>query len=118
MVFDAPNAGDVLGRDDKRPLFLFGQIRGPKVHHAILDGDVGGGDLGPSLHFQLGQQLVAKGTVVGLLANVIWVGTVTFLTMRALQVLVGNRVPVADELAGLDVPEMGMEGYSTEPLPP
>ena len=31
--------------------------------------------------------------------------------------LVGNRVTLADELAGLDVPELGMEGYSAEPLP-
>jgi hypothetical protein len=25
--------------------------------------------------------------------------------------LVGNRVPLSDETSGLDVPELGMEGY-------
>ncbi len=54
---------------------------------------------------------------IGLLANVVWVGAVTFLTLKAVGWLVGNRVSAGTELNGLDVPEMGMEGYSTEPLP-
>jgi hypothetical protein len=33
----------------------------------------------------------------------------------ALDTLIGNRPAREDELSGLDVPEMGLEGYSTEP---
>jgi Amt family ammonium transporter len=29
----------------------------------------------------------------------------------------GNRVSVEDEIAGLDVPEMGVPGYSSDPGP-
>ena len=55
---------------------------------------------------------------VGILACVAWSGTVTYLALRAIGALTGgNRVPPADEIIGLDVPEMGMEGYATEPEP-
>jgi Amt family ammonium transporter len=54
---------------------------------------------------------------VGLLANVVWVGVGTFLAMKLIGALVPNRVSAETEVEGLDVPEMGMEGYSTEPLP-
>ena len=54
---------------------------------------------------------------IGLIANVAWVGAVTYVTLKIVNGLVGNRVPVSVELAGLDVPEMGMEGYATEPMP-
>jgi Amt family ammonium transporter len=45
------------------------------------------------------------------------VGTVTFLALRITDALVGNRVSAHEEMAGLDVPEMGIEGYATEALP-
>jgi len=54
---------------------------------------------------------------IGLLANLAWVGSVTFLTMKLVGALVPNRVSAETEVQGLDVPEMGMEGYSTEPSP-
>ena len=54
---------------------------------------------------------------VGLVANVLWVGFVTFVALKIAGVLVGNRVSRETEQLGLDVPEMGMEGYSTEALP-
>jgi Amt family ammonium transporter len=54
---------------------------------------------------------------VGLLANALWVGVATFLALKLTDALVGNRVPPASEIQGLDVPEMGMEGYSAEALP-
>jgi Amt family ammonium transporter len=54
---------------------------------------------------------------VGLFANVLWVGLVTYLAMKILGGVVGNRVSRETEQLGLDVPEMGMEGYSTEPMP-
>ena len=40
----------------------------------------------------------------------------TFVALRIIGALVGNRVRASDELAGLDVPEMGIEGYATEPI--
>ncbi len=54
---------------------------------------------------------------VGLIANVLWVGTMTWVALKITDALVGNRVSAETETIGLDVPEMGMEGYSTEPVP-
>jgi ammonium transporter, Amt family len=54
---------------------------------------------------------------IGILACVAWAGTLTYLALRGIDALIGNRVSPRDELVGLDVPEMGMEGYATEPEP-
>lgn len=54
-------------------------------------------------------QLVA--CVIAILANIVYVGALTAGTLFVIGKLVGNRVSVEDEMAGLDVPEMGMEGY-------
>ena len=54
---------------------------------------------------------------IGILACVAWAGSLTYLALRGIDALVGNRVPPADEIGGLDVPEMGMEGYPMEPEP-
>ncbi len=54
---------------------------------------------------------------IGLLANVAWVALMTFVTLKLVGAAVGNRVSPSTEIQGLDVPEMGMEGYSAEPLP-
>ena len=54
---------------------------------------------------------------IGILANVLWVGAVTYVALKILGGVVGNRVSRETEQLGLDVPEMGMEGYSTEPMP-
>jgi Amt family ammonium transporter len=54
---------------------------------------------------------------VGLIANVLWVGFVTYLALKVAGALAGNRVSSETEQLGLDVPEMGMEGYSTEAMP-
>jgi ammonium transporter, Amt family len=62
-----------------------------------------------------GKQFVAE--CIGILACAAWVATITYVTLRLLDSFVGNRVPVRTEMAGLDVPEMGIEGYTTEPLP-
>jgi Amt family ammonium transporter len=59
-------------------------------------------------------QLVAG--FVAILANVIWVGLTTLASLWVIGRLVGNRSDPEDEVAGLDVPEMGMEGYSREML--
>jgi Amt family ammonium transporter len=59
-----------------------------------------------------GGQLVAE--CVGLLACVAWVGTITFLTFKVLGVFTRARAAAEDERIGLDVPEMGIEGYAAE----
>ena len=61
-----------------------------------------------------GKQFVAE--CIGIVACVLWVGTITFVALRITDALVGNRVSRREELAGLDVPEMGIEGYTTEPI--
>ena len=51
------------------------------------------------------------------MANVLWVGTTTYVTLKIIGALVGQPGVRGDERVGLDVPEMGIEGYSTEPVP-
>ena len=51
---------------------------------------------------------------IGVLANILWVAPVSFVALKVIGKLVGNRVPVEDEIAGLDIPEMGVPGYATE----
>jgi Amt family ammonium transporter len=60
-------------------------------------------------------QFVAE--VIGIVACVLWAGTITYVTMRILDATVGNRVTPRAELDGVDVPEMGIEGYAMEPMP-
>jgi ammonium transporter, Amt family len=57
-------------------------------------------------------QLVAE--CIGILTNVIWVGGATFVALKIIGKLVGNRVATEDEVQGLDIPEMGTPGYATE----
>lgn len=50
--------------------------------------------------------------LIGVAANIIYVGIIGFLVFKLTEKLVGNRVSAADELQGLDIPEMGVEGYA------
>lgn len=54
-------------------------------------------------------QFVAE--LIGIAANVVYVGLVGGLVFTLIGKLGGNRVSPEDEIAGLDVPEMGIEGY-------
>jgi Amt family ammonium transporter len=58
-------------------------------------------------------------SIIGILANVAYVGSMVALAFYILGKLVGNRVSPEDEIAGLDFSEMGVLGYSTDigPLP-
>jgi ammonium transporter, Amt family len=58
-----------------------------------------------------GGQLAAE--LIGILANVLYVAPVAALAFWAIGKLVGNRVSLEDEVNGLDMPEMGVQGYST-----
>jgi ammonium transporter, Amt family len=57
-------------------------------------------------------QLVAE--CIGTLTCVAWVSIVTFVTFKVLGAFTVARAPAEDEQAGLDVPEMGIEGYAME----
>jgi len=59
--------------------------------------------------------------VVGVAANLVYVGLMAAGCFWLVGKLVrGNRVALEDEVNGLDMPEMGVQGYSTDigPLPP
>jgi Amt family ammonium transporter len=53
---------------------------------------------------------------VGIVANVLWVGTASFLALKAIGALVGNRSAAQDEIDGLDAAEMGGPGYAPDSL--
>ena len=51
--------------------------------------------------------------IIGVVTNIIYVSSIGWLVFKIIGSLVGgNRVSAQDELDGLDVPEMGTEGYS------
>jgi Amt family ammonium transporter len=80
-------------------------------------GDGWNGVAGPVRGLFYGDPSQFAAECVGLVANVVWVGFVTWVALRITGALVGNRVSSHTETIGLDVPEMGMEGYSVEPVP-
>jgi ammonium transporter, Amt family len=55
-------------------------------------------------------QLLAE--VIGILANIGYVGVVGVAAFLLIEKIVGNRVEAEDEIAGLDLPEMGILGYA------
>ena len=57
-------------------------------------------------------QLAAE--CIGIVTCLAWVAGVTFITFKVLGVFTPARTDFVDERAGLDVPEMGIEGYATE----
>jgi ammonium transporter, Amt family len=54
-------------------------------------------------------QLAAQ--LVGITSNFIYVGILSFIVFKLIDVLVGHRPDPQDEVDGLDVPEMGVPGY-------
>jgi len=56
-------------------------------------------------------------SLIGIGANVVYVGGMAALAFWIIGKVVGNRVSAEDEIAGLDLPEMGVHGYSTDPGP-
>ena len=55
-------------------------------------------------------QLLAE--VIGVLANLIYVGLISYTVFKVIDLIIGNRVSAKTELDGLDLPEMGADGYS------
>jgi Amt family ammonium transporter len=62
-------------------------------------------------------QLFAE--LIGIAANLLYVAPLAALSFYVIGKVVGNRVSLEDEVNGLDLPEMGVHGYSTDggPLP-
>jgi len=55
-------------------------------------------------------QLIAE--IIGIGANIIYVGIISFIIFKLIDLVIGNRVSADAELDGLDIPEMGVPGYS------
>ncbi|MBI5416677.1 ammonium transporter [Candidatus Poribacteria bacterium] len=49
--------------------------------------------------------------VIGVTANIIYVGLLALIVYKLIDVLVGNRADANAEINGLDIPEMGVQGY-------
>jgi Amt family ammonium transporter len=60
-------------------------------------------------------QLAAS--LIGITTDVIWVGGASYITLRVVGAMVGNRSGAQDELDGLDVSEMGGPGYAADTRP-
>lgn len=48
---------------------------------------------------------------VGVLANLVYVGLISLVVFKVIDVIVGMRVDPKTEVEGLDIPEMGVSGY-------
>ncbi|MDR3633643.1 MAG: ammonium transporter, partial [Isosphaeraceae bacterium] len=57
-------------------------------------------------------QLIAE--MIGVAANLCWVFPVALAFFFVVEKTMGNRVPAVVEIGGLDIPEMGVEGYVNE----
>ena len=55
-------------------------------------------------------QFIAE--AIGGLVNIVWFAAAGWAMFKLLDLLVGNRVDAATEMYGLDLPEMGIDGYS------
>jgi Amt family ammonium transporter len=53
---------------------------------------------------------------LGIVTNVVWVGTASFVALKVIGAMVGNRSGAEDEIDGLDVSEMGGPGYAPDAL--
>ncbi|MBI1338199.1 MAG: ammonium transporter [Phycisphaera sp.] len=74
-------------------------------------GDGWNGVAGPvkGLFYGDGGQLVAE--CIGVIANVVYIGVISFIVFKVIDALVGLRVKPEVEIEGLDYYEMGAEGY-------
>src|SRR5213595_3649848 len=54
-------------------------------------------------------QIVAQ--TIGVIANFVYIGIISIIVYKLIDVVIGNRVPAAVEVEGLDLPEMGIPGY-------
>ena len=62
------------------------------------------------LFYGNGGQFVAE--FIGVIANLVYVGGISWVVFKLIDMIVGNRVSAKTEMDGLDIPEMGAEGYA------
>lgn len=77
-------------------------------------GDGWNGFVGPVKGLLAGSVGQLLASVIGVAANVVWVIPTSALALWLIGRLVGSRALADDEVAGLDVPELGMTGYVSE----
>jgi ammonium transporter, Amt family len=77
-------------------------------------GDGLNGVAGPVRGLFYGDPGQLAAALIGVAASLAYVGSVSAVTLLLIGKTTGNRVAEADELEGLDLPEMGIEGYSPE----
>lgn len=74
-------------------------------------GDGWNGVAGPVKGLLYGDPSQFIASCIGVLANIVYVGVIGFIVFKVIDVIVGNRVAPANEIDGLDIPEMGVPGY-------
>ncbi len=57
-----------------------------------------------------GKQLIAS--IIGIVVNLVFVGGAAAIAFKIIGAFIPNRASADDEIAGLDVPEMGAPGYA------
>jgi len=80
----------------------------------FADGSYGDGWNGVSgtvkgLFYGDASQLLAQ--CIGITSNLIYVGTISFIVFKLIEIFFGHRPQPQAEIDGLDVPEMGVPGY-------
>jgi Amt family ammonium transporter len=69
---------------------------------------------GPVRGLFYGDSSQLAASIVGVLVCALWAGTVSYIAFRLIDLVARQRVSPGTEIAGLDVPEMGIEGYAVE----
>jgi hypothetical protein len=64
------------------------------------------------LFYGSASQLLAE--CIGMASVLIWIGLASFVLFFLIERLIGNRVSMATEMQGLDIPELGVLGYVNE----
>ncbi len=74
-------------------------------------GDGWNGVAGPvkGLFYGDASQFIAE--AIGVLANFVYVGIIGFIVFKLIDKTIGLRTKAEDEIEGLDIPEMGLQGY-------
>jgi Amt family ammonium transporter len=75
-------------------------------------GDGWNGVAGPVRGLFYGDASQLAASVIGIVVCFAWVASVTFVSYRVIDKVIGHRAAPKDELGGLDVPELGSEGYA------
>jgi len=74
------------------------------------------GVAGPVRGLMAGNAGQLAASLIGIVANILWVVPSSAFALWCIGKIVGTRVPMNDEIAGLDVPELGMAGYVNDAI--